>query len=1333
LSPPSRYGADIATLQDLSALNRVTLAADAVLPIAGGVYIQRDVESQLLTNAGDQNLLIVGDAGSGKSSIAQDFAVRRAASQEVVVLRAADLVGPDRVMLSAPATTIFAAWAGPPALLVMDGVDSLRGVDDRNVVSRMVAALQGSRWQVVATVRTFDARNNVELQQRFPGAPVATDAEYIDSQLTKVRHLRVGELTDAELSGSVQPPLALATLLGEASPDLRALLRNPFNLSLAARMAEHLTDSEHSQLLAVRSRVQLLDRYWAWRILHDQPTARIALLSRLTSEMAATRSMRVVEAEPVVNSGDDAAVQAMLSASVLTADPGIVPGGRRILSYSHNILFDYAAAIYLLLDQLNPRNLLIALDADPALPLVARPSFELLADLLWNQPDRSAFWSLCLDGAGSSHLLASLAFAARLLNLARDPDDLTPLASAQGRTDPPTGMLPAQRLVSQVVGALRGNAVLADATPAMAPLSRLAAQLAANARSSCIDAALAADLLITLERQAPLAGAEPVSDERAAATADLFDVCRSDPRHFEQLAGGVARLLPSAIQFSVEARAAVERLIDDRSALEQWGGTVLDSLAGCIVPAVQEDPAFARRVAKAVLEFRETRDEQVPFVPGALLPLTESRKQQADRSVDTVARAFPELCAADLEFAAEIYCYFANLGLLASSVDTSWPLATNGAGAHLQYGFARPVTRHDVELAPALSAALTTAAPDKARRAVDILIGGLQNAAGWADLMTDPSDEQALAQVLFPAFRSGALLAHPHTHPLAASLLAALARTGVLPATELEAAVQQAHHLIDAHDGPAQTKDVLLGCLNPASITSADLADRLDQLGPAGPPPIPPPLPKPTITATPWSLVDDVLRQGAEIEAPVEQAARRLISETTAANNTADNRPETERQLPDAFQAAVDAFADAALPQELQDALLDAAATLAEDDRVSPDTPLGNEVLARLMAAAIDASAGSLHNAQMMSWSSGRRDTAVKGLAAMLRGPAWRNSPARPAIIDKLTAALSDENAVVRWHAAGVAHLLGADRSPEQRCQAISQLLVHEDMPATRAVLVQQLFYDVGADPDAVDAVVKQLVEHEPQAVAHPDRDLGHVIIELMVHLAVVRHTDFASETVDGWCRNSPAHRNEAKAVAGLLRDYLADADNRRDAFQLLSHAADAAAADWSALLQQTQPGGQPTDEQRARTTAAAEIAHEVAQSIYFASGAFEHGNNAPLADLDAFADSAFPVLARCATVSVAQVVHPCVETMVFLASPDEPRALDAIATAVPRDSQYAGDSLAGGVVIPYLRRLLTEQRHLVLYTDNGAAAFRRLLEIFAGAGNEDALALAYTFAEVFR
>jgi hypothetical protein len=502
---------------------------------------------------------------------------------------------------------------------------------------------------------------------------------------------------------------------------------------------------------------------------------------------------------------------------------------------------------------------------------------------------------------------------------------------------------------------------------------------------------------------------------------------------------------------------------------------------------------------------------------------------------------------------------------------------------------------------------------------------------------------------------------------------------------------------------------------------------------PAGPPPIPPPLPKPTITATPWSLVDDVLRQGAEIEAPVEQAARRLISETTAANNTADNRPETERQLPDAFQAAVDAFADAALPQELQDALLDAAATLAEDDRVSPDTPLGNEVLARLMAAAIDASAGSLHNAQMMSWSSGRRDTAVKGLAAMLRGPAWRNSPARPAIIDKLTAALSDENAVVRWHAAGVAHLLGADRSPEQRCQAISQLLVHEDMPATRAVLVQQLFYDVGADPDAVDAVVKQLVEHEPQAVAHPDRDLGHVIIELMVHLAVVRHTDFASETVDGWCRNSPAHRNEAKAVAGLLRDYLADADNRRDAFQLLSHAADAAAADWSALLQQTQPGGQPTDEQRARTTAAAEIAHEVAQSIYFASGAFEHGNNAPLADLDAFADSAFPVLARCATVSVAQVVHPCVETMVFLASPDEPRALDAIATAVPRDSQYAGDSLAGGVVIPYLRRLLTEQRHLVLYTDNGAAAFRRLLEIFAGAGNEDALALAYTFAEVFR
>jgi len=88
---------------------------------------------------------------------------------------------------------------------------------------------------------------------------------------------------------------------------------------------------------------------------------------------------------------------------------------------------------------------------------------------------------------------------------------------------------------------------------------------------------------------------------------------------------------------------------------------------------------------------------------------------------------------------------------------------------------------------------------------------------------------------------------------------------------------------------------------------------------------------------------------------------------------------------------------------------------------------------------------------------------------------------------------------------------------------------------------------------------------------------------------------------------------------------------------------------------------------------------------------------------------------------------------MIYLAPLDELRILQAIARAVPTDGAYAGDALAAAEVMPYLQRLLAEHRELVLRDDAGVEAFRQVLAAFAGAGNEDALTLAYTFGEVFR
>jgi hypothetical protein len=959
LSPPTRHAGDIAKLRELSEANIQTLKSEATLPVPGGLYVNRSVSARLIDAAGDENVLVVGEAGAGKSAVGQEFAVQRSGSHEVIVLRAADVAGVNRVQLNAPLTVVLRAWTGRPGVILIDGVDALRGAEDRAFLGRAVADLRGSRWQIVATVRTFDVRHNQDLQQAFAGPPLSDDPAQVDRRLAGVRHLLVGDFTDAELDAAVTASLELAALLAEASAELKVLLRNPFNLRLASRLAQLPGGREHTTLLAVRSRVDLLEAYWRWRVHNQDRTARDALLARLCRNMVSNRSLRTVEAEPTVAAADSAAVEAMLSEGVLSGDDGLFAAGPRVLSFSHNILFDYAAALYLLYDPLDQLRLLDTLDADPSLPLVARPSFELLADLLWKHRDAGAFWPLCLALTGSRHVLASLAFAARLLQLIRATDDVVPLAPEPGRTDRPTGLLPEQELVRQLTGALRAPAVLADPAAAVVPLAALARRLAANAVASYADAALAADLLQILQSRAPLRPDEPGADERGQAIADLLDGCRTDPRRMERLAEAAARQLPHVLGVGAAARGAVGRLLDDNAALREWGGTVLIWLADAVIPTVSEDPELARRLAVTILTFREARDEQVSLIPSAVLPMSMSRRQNAEHAVYRLGQAFDRLCVADLRVAAEIFCYTAEDDTPSSPASGNWPISTPAATGWLSYGRDFATIAHDAgeSMATALTAALVDADPVEVQQVVGVLVERLRSTEAWAALMST-GDPVRLSLVLLPVLDSGALLAHPETHSAAATLLAAVAGHQPALAGRLESAVLQAHVLIDRNRGSQRTKDVLIGCLRPETITSAAFKARLDELGPAGPPQITPRM-RPTAEFGSWSTVDRLADLGIELEASVAAAARMLDDTLTAATNGGARRPEAERELHDRFTDADAAFSACQnLPAELELLLLRAADLLAGHPAVSPGSSLGKRVLALLTTAAASSDAG---------------------------------------------------------------------------------------------------------------------------------------------------------------------------------------------------------------------------------------------------------------------------------------------------------------------------------------------------------------------------------------
>ncbi|MDV6244769.1 NACHT domain-containing protein [Rhodococcus opacus] len=1235
-------------------------------------------------------------------------------------------------------TTILRAWTGPKSLLLIDGVDALRGADDRRFLSDTVLSLKDSRWQVVATARTFDARNNQELRQAFPGAPLSDEPTEVDARLQGLRHLLVGDLSDDELDVLASTPLA--SLVVAATPELRALLRNPFNLRLAAQLSEQLSGDRRAQFREVRSRVGLLELYWQSRVLNEDGTARVALLTRLCEEMASTRRLTVVEHEPVVTAADNDAVAAMLSENVLSSGNGGIPGARRVLSFSHNILFDYAVAIYLLLDPIEPTNLLNKLDADPSLPLVARPSLEMLVDLLWEHRREEAFWPFCLAVAGSDHVLASLTVAARLLNLIGEVDDLTELFPPSGRGARFNGLDPDQEVVRQLVGALRTPVVLPEPGRAVVPLSRLVRRLAENSATSYSDAALAADLLRGLEIRNPVTSGDPGAADRAEAVAALLNGCRTDPEGMEQLAGAAARQLEHVMGISESVAAAVHDLLDDERALRQWGGTVLNWLASAVVPAVKCNPDLGRRIAISILTFDEPRKSQVPLGSSALLPLNQSRRQQAEHSIWVLKQNFAALCTADLVVAAEIFCHLAENAktpIRPVPENEKWPVRVPGADGwlHDDYGLLRATYDIGETAAQTLSTALSAADPATVDTVVAVLVENLHNAGAWAEILTVHDNALELGRAFLPALSSGALLTHPDTHHAAATLLAAMAAADSSLSDQLEQIVLDANTLADANNLSQRVKDALIGCLNTNAISSPVLADRLAALEPDGPPEILSSRLRITTSTRSSSQFDEFPAQGIDLEEEVESAGRALEKEILSLSCGPDARPEAERRLPELFETADTAFARCEpLPSPLMQLIVRAAAALARDQRVLPETPLGGRVLEILTTAQASSDVGAFLGSDDV-WGAGVRDIAVDGLVAFLARDEWRNSVAISMISKMVLNAITDENAVVRMTAAHAAVNLHTDHTLEEIAEYVGKLLLAEEHTAVQIVLLQQLEYVMVGAESTVDTILELLLD---DIELQPGTDLGRLIIGVLAHLALVRRTEFASRTTEQWCRSAPQHADEIEVFAQHARDFLGTngGDARAQAYRLLGAAAQSSHERWNRDPEEHR-AATLSEQQRSELEGAAKVAYGIAQQIYFTKGgAYEHEEKqgAPFGPQHTeFATLAFPLLATCASLHVPHCVQEAVKTMIFLAPLDEQRALSSVSKAVPTHGLYASDPLAGDDIIPYLQRLLTEHRQLVLHDPDGTAAFRHLLATFASAGNTEALTLAYTFADVFR
>jgi hypothetical protein len=622
---PRSYRADIDKLNAHSKTSLALLRDLALLRTGHEFFsIERRCTSAFVDAALKGSLLITGEPGSGKSGLLYWLADRcRNDGVDCVVI----LV--DRIAASSPGELqrdlglehevhdVLQNWPSSRlGVLLIDALDAAR--EDR--ASRTIRDLirlslgVGGRWNVVATIRKFDLRYSAELRELFRGAPPASP-RYADLEFKLVRHLNVPVLDDDELLEIGQKAPTLGRLLTEASSTLRELLRNAFNIRLAADLLN--SEFTFGEFTEIRSQLQLLESYWQHRVLGPGSDAREQLLRAASEAMVRHRSLRVDRQNVAANGGES--LETLLSRNVLVewqTSEG-TPPNRHILSYSHHVLHDYAIACLLLRGDREILATRLSQDADFA--LVARPSISMHFHYLWDA-DPKEFWQLSFD-------VLALNDAPKILQLVGPSvaaesfdatDELEPLRVKLTSTSPEVTPQFFTHFVGAVV-TLGVPLVGTNARPWWPFLLRLSESL-----NRQIAFPMQSLLGLAIDRSQDATPEQLVSLGRIAHAFLRFAWSHTEDVSSMVWVGvqGVCR----ALSVYPAGRDDIQRIIEPER-IRALGYLELPWVAHEITHIIDADPDLALDVYRAAFAHEEPSEETTQLSKSRILPLTSNKRQ----------------------------------------------------------------------------------------------------------------------------------------------------------------------------------------------------------------------------------------------------------------------------------------------------------------------------------------------------------------------------------------------------------------------------------------------------------------------------------------------------------------------------------------------------------------------------------------------------------------------------------------------------------------------------------------------------------------------------------
>ena len=318
--------------------------------------------------------------------------------------------------------------SGKNAILLFDAFDAARDEQTRKRFLSLIrhAIQELVKWNVVVTVRTYDAMKSQELLDMF-GSP--DDTQYQSKDIL-CRHFTIPPFNEDEILQAFDQIGCPKSIYDDGSQDFKDILATPFNLWLLEKILK--ASPSLPDFSQVRSEIQLLGLFWERRIeSKSNGDTRRFVLNGIAHQMVNGRSLSVRQNDlhedlSLDKSANKLAWSDLLSDEILAK---VSSTGQRV-AFSHNILFDYAISVLLIDDE--PQHLEDFILEDASRPLFLRPSLTYFFTRLWYYEDSENFWKAFWhifpsDRSIHLRLVARLIPTSVIANEARVVDQLVPL------------------------------------------------------------------------------------------------------------------------------------------------------------------------------------------------------------------------------------------------------------------------------------------------------------------------------------------------------------------------------------------------------------------------------------------------------------------------------------------------------------------------------------------------------------------------------------------------------------------------------------------------------------------------------------------------------------------------------------------------------------------------------------------------------------------------------------------------------------------------------------------------------------------------------------------